>query len=153
VTTCRTTLGAAAIAVLVLSGCGAEPSSPPRPTSVASTPPSTTTSTPASTSTSTGTPRLDLDDNGSTVDLPVGGNATITLVDRTLRWSDPTVDGTAVTITEQVSDAPSAGRTWRVVAQEPGEARITVPGSPTCRSATPPCTAPDRLWSVRFRVR
>lgn len=96
-------------------------------------------------------PRLGLSDDGTTVNLEVGGNASIALAGG-LAWGEPAVTGPAVTLSEDISDAETSGRSWTVVAREPGEASVTVTGSPACRSETPPCEAPDRSWSVRFVV-
>lgn len=134
-----------AIAVLLLlatSGCGDEPGdSTPRPPGGA-----TVSQTPDGP-----VPRLDLEDHGRTVTLAVGGTAIVTLVDPDIMWADPQVDGDAASISEDVSDSPAA-RSWTITANADGEATITMTGSPTCRSATPPCAAPDQLWAVRVLV-
>lgn len=138
-------LGAAAVLALAACGNGA--------TSTSRTGSSSAMPTPASTSTRAGLPRLGVADNGRSVDLAVGKTATITLVGSSLRWGDPQVDGTAVTISEIISESAAPGRSWSVTARRAGTATVTVVGSPTCRSATPQCMAPDLHWSATFIVR
>jgi hypothetical protein len=143
---------------LVLAACGDPsatdpPSTGPPSTSRPSTsrpstsPPSTSSSTPVP-----GITRLDIDDSGRSVTLEVGKTASITLAGPALNWSGPKVEGDAVRVSEDISDAATGVRTWTVTAVRTGTAVVTVAGSPTCRTATPPCASPDQLWTARFSV-
>lgn len=137
-------ISATVLLVAALAGCAGTGGPAPSPSgSVVS---------PADSASAVGHPRLDLDDDGAAVPLRVGREASITLVDRRYEWGEPRVAGDAVSVSEFVHDAPAPGRMWSVVAKRPGTAKVTIAGSPTCRSATPPCAAPDRLWTVRFDV-
>lgn len=140
--------------VVALTGC-ADPGSPatsPAPTPTGSVVSPTGVVSPTDSASAGGHPRLDLDDDGAAVRLRVGREASITLVDRRYEWGEPRVAGDAVSVSEFAHDAPAPGRMWSVVAKRAGTAKVTIAGSPTCRSATPPCAAPDRLWTVRFDV-
>lgn len=109
----------------------------------------------ASTTTSadTGIARLRLGDDGSRLTLDVAETAVIMLPGDLFDWTEPEVGGTAVTLSEDVSDAATQTRSWTVTAHTAGVATISTTGSPTCRSATPPCAAPDLAWEVRVTVR
>ena len=129
----------AAVVLLALHGCGAEQEP-------ADGPSATPTATPTSVDV------LRIGDDGASVDLEVGGTATVFLP-VSLVWEEPVVDGTAVTVSADVSDEGSTSRSWTVTGRQAGTATLTLTGSPTCRSETPSCAAPDVLWSAAFTVR
>ena len=83
--------------------------------------------------------------------MQAGGTATVSLP-ASYTWEEPVVEGDAVTISENVSDEPTASRSWTVTAQRTGTATVTLTGSPTCRSETPSCAMPDMMWTARFTV-
>ena len=95
---------------------------------------------------------LRLGDDGAEVALQVGGTAVVFLP-ASYTWEEPVVDGDAVTISQDISDEGSPSRSWTVTAQRAGTASVTLTGSPTCRSETPSCAAPDVVWSAAFAVR
>lgn len=95
---------------------------------------------------------LRMGDNGADVSLAVGGTA-IVFLPASYTWEEPVVDGDAVTISQDVSDEGSGSRSWTVTAQRAGSATVTLTGSPTCRSETPSCAAPDESWTAQFTVR
>jgi len=135
----RTSALVAAVLLLAVHGCtGAE--------SPTDDPSGTPTSTPTSVDI------LRIGDDGASVDLEVGGTATVFLP-VSLVWEEPVVDGTAVTVSADVSDEGSTSRSWTVTGQQAGTATLTLTGSPTCRSETPSCAAPDVVWSASFDVR
>ena len=146
---------------LLLAGCGDDPgpsstqvddpATAPSASSPTSTPNATT---PTATTPNTGNaiPVLRMADAGTELELAVGGTASIALPRTEYDWSDPTVEGDAVTVSEDISDEGSTSRSWTVTAVTPGTARVAVAGSPPCRASTPPCGAPDIQWSVRITV-
>lgn len=150
-----------AVALLVtLGACGpaADDPGPPARTSPPST--ATATPTPSNPTPSNPTPsnpasarplRLSLADDGRTITMGIGDEAFLTLGGG-FDWSDPQLAGTTVSISEQVSDEATSSRTWEVVAHTRGRTDMTVAGSPTCRSTTPPCLAPDRAFTLSFEV-
>ena len=95
---------------------------------------------------------LRLGDDGAEVALQVGGTAVVFLP-ASYTWEEPVVDGDAVTISQDISDEGGPTRSWTVTAQREGTASVTLTGSPTCRSETPSCAAPDVVWSATFDVR
>ena len=95
---------------------------------------------------------LRLGDDGAEVALQVGETAVVFLP-ASYTWEEPVVDGDAVTISQDISDEGSPSRSWTVTAQRAGTANVTLTGSPTCRSETPSCAAPDVVWSAAFAVR
>lgn len=140
-----------ALVVLAASpaGCAeARDGADPQPSSATPSPTTTRATEPG-----TGVPKLRLEDDGAHVELHLGGTAVILLPAESWRWTDPVVAGPAVTVSEDVSDAAATSRSWTVTARKPGRATVTLAGSPACRSATPPCAAPDRRWRVRITVR
>lgn len=137
----------AVVLAMALSGCSDNAAEPAETEDPAKAPSATATS-----SQDAGIPRLRTADNGTTVSLALGATANISLGGQSIDWGPPRVDGTAVTISEDVSDAASGVRSWTVTARERGRGQIVLVGSPTCRSTTPPCAAPDQLWSVTFTV-
>lgn len=110
--------------------------------------PSTTTPSP----TAGGTiPVLRLGDDGVETALEVGGTASV-MLPASYEWTDPVLVGDAVTISQDISDVGSGSRSWTVTARRPGTATVTLTGSPTCRSETPSCAAPDLAWKAGFAV-
>jgi len=95
---------------------------------------------------------LRMGDDGAEVALQVGGTAVVFLP-ASYTWEEPVVDGDAVTISQDISDEGGPTRSWTVTAQREGTASVTLTGSPTCRSETPSCAAPDVAWSATFDVR
>lgn len=91
-----------------------------------------------------------LADNGKTMDLHPGDHFLLNLGDA-LNWnvtvSDPSV----------VSRVPNVlvirGAQGIYVARHAGQATLTAAGSAACRSATPPCALPDRLFHLTIVVR
>ena len=112
-----------------------------------------TSKTPSSTQSATSTPIpvLRIGDNGADVALHVGGTASVFLP-ASYTWEEPVVDGDAVTISRDISDAGSSSRSWTVTAQRAGTASVTLTGSPACRSETPSCAMPDESWTAQFTV-
>ena len=94
---------------------------------------------------------LRMGDDGANVALQVGGTA-IVFLPASYTWEEPVVDGDAVTISADVSDEGSPSRSWTVTAQRAGSSRITLTGSPACRSETPSCAQPDVSWTAHFTV-
>ena len=151
-------LFAVAVSAVLVAGCpreagGPEPGStlPPSPavTSTQGPPPT------ASESPSPGrgaVPRLRLYDNGAAVTLPSGGTAVVLLPTAGWTWSDPEVDGESVSVSEDVSDAPTTSRSWTITARSPGTTTVGLTGTPTCLTASPPCAAPDLRWTVTLTV-
>ena len=80
---------------------------------------------PTPTIATSGIPRLDRDDSGATVMLDSGATASITLVGPDYADAEPEVDGDAVSISEDISDAPDV-RTWTVTALAKGTATVHV---------------------------
>jgi len=42
---------------------------------------------------------------------------------------------------------------WNYKLMQTGETKITATGTPTCRSVSPPCSQPNRLYSVTLQTR
>ena len=42
---------------------------------------------------------------------------------------------------------------WTYKLLQTGETKVTATGAPTCRGASPPCSQPDRLYSVTLQTR
>ena len=146
-------VGAALVAACTREGVGTEPGSTARPspavTSAQGQPPAVSASPAPG---SDGAPRLRIDDNGAVVTLPPGGTAVVLLPTVGWTWSDPDVDGASVSVSEDVSDAPTTSRSWTITARGPGTATVGLTGMPTCAAATPPCAAPDLRWAVTVTV-
>lgn len=141
---------------LLVAGCGDESGPSSRQVEDPATAPSSSspTDTPDTPATTVGSaiPKLQLADSGTELALTVGDTAQVFLPQSTYDWNDPVVDGRAVTISEDVSDEGSSSRSWTITAVAAGDAAVSVVGSPPCRATTPPCAAPDTLWSVRITV-
>lgn len=126
--------------MVVVAACGDDDDDDDGGSTTGVDPSSTAPASPGASATTAGMPRLGLADDGSTVPLEVGGNASITLSGGSV-WGEPVVTGTAVTISEDISDAETSNRSWTVIAREPGQARVAVTGQD-----------PDLSWSVGFVV-
>ena len=135
----RTSALVAAVLLLAVHGCTGAESPTDDPSG-------------APTSTPTSVDILRIGDDGASVTLDVGGTATVFLP-ASYVWEEPVVDGTAVTVSADVSDEGSSSRSWTVTAREAGTATLTLTGSPTCRSETPSCETPDVVWSADLTVR
>lgn len=142
------------VLLLVVSGCGevgdVGPASEPHASAPSSRPAG---STRPSLSTPGGQVVLLRNvDSGRTISLRVGQTATIMLGAADMDWSEAELTGEGVSVTAQVSDAATPARAWDVVAVAVGTAQVRVAGSPTCLATSPPCAAPDQLWSASFSV-
>ena len=143
--------------VLLLGGCGsAAPTGPNTPAVTSPLPaptgPNGTTGTRDATA-GNGIPRVSVDDDGSVLTLPLAGTAVLFLPTAQWNWSDPLVAGSAVTISEDVSDEGAGSRSWTLTSRERGVASVTTVGTPTCRTAADPCQTPVRQFVIDVVVR
>ena len=85
--------------------------------------------------------------------IELGGTAVLFLPTADWTWSDPRSDSPVVSISEDVSDAGSASRSWTLTARERGEATVTATGTPTCRDDdVDPCTTAPTSFTVAVVV-
>lgn len=103
-----------------------------RPSPVRSTPAFLGSPPPASPGTSSSTPQvIGQGDSNKTITLPVGSAARLQLPDSGLHWSDPSVAGSAVSVTPASTTAPDVQQ-WDIRAVSPGQATLHSTGTPVC---------------------
>ena len=92
-------------------------------------------------------------DNGETLRLTVGQQFTVVLATSPMMWDQPTAQGSAVTRVSASGGYPGtspAQAVFRAVA--PGTAQVTSATDMQCLHATPRCSVPQEIWSVRVVV-
>jgi hypothetical protein len=98
-------------------------------------------------------PALTREDDGRTYTAHVGEVINVHLTaDSGTRWSAPTSDSAAV-LAGSGTTAPDGAGNGSFTARSPGTARITATQDPQCRSASPPCGMPSRMYSVTISVK
>ena len=92
-------------------------------------------------------------DNGKTLQLTVGQQITVVLTRSPMTWDQPTAQGSAVTRVSASGGYPGttpARAVFRAVA--PGTAQLTSVTDMQCLHATPRCSVPQEVWTVRVVV-
>jgi hypothetical protein len=169
----------AALLLVVLAGCGAQPGSgaaprdsgtartgagsaaPTNETPVASAvgtprpaPPIASLPTITPPPTLTGPATLTRDSNGATVKLRVGQHVTVSLAyDGLFSWYPPKATGTAIRLDRAGGGYPARDAAWAVfTAVRPGIAALSSFDDTACLHATLRCLPPQENWQVTVNV-